>query len=369
MRLIYSREKKINYSLTKRITIFAFLALLIVLSSFSPSFKPEIKAHENDDEASLSAGDYIAEPEIQEEIQEEIQGEIQGLNNTTIKLTAPEVLPVGEPLYVSVSLFGYKEGIGGLLTWYVNDEPVTEHIIITGVEIPEFNHVIEYNRIMDETIVIKASIRHTTLLNEIHKIEAEKTIIIENYDISHWNQLDLQRVLGLVTSRYNGDFTLEWAENNDLEVFEKELYVNAKRYTSETEYLIWVNRDFQRVNIFKGTGRANEWELYEAFIISTSLWLNSTPRGVTTIPSRTTVGWAFPEEGYRVEPVVRFWPEQSSQSGQSFAFHSRPLDIRTREVIDARIGVPASSGCIRMYCDDAWWIYDNVPDHTTVVVY
>jgi hypothetical protein len=344
-------------SLTKRITIFAFLALLIALSSFSPSYKPDNKTHEGEDDTL---------PSVQDQIEEPIK---QGLSSAAVELIAPEILPAGEPLYIDIALASYEEGIECLLVWYINNEPVKEYRIVTGNEIPGLSHTIEYSRIMDEAINIKASIHHTTALNESQKIEAEKTIIIENYDISHWNELETPRVLNMVTSRYNGDHTLEWAENNDYDVFEKELYVNAKGYTSRTEYLVWVNRCFQRANIFKGTGQANEWELYEVFIISTSLWLNSTPRGVTTIPSRTSAGWSFPEEGYRVEPVVRFWPERSSQNGQSFAFHSRPLDLRTREVVDARIGIPASSGCIRMFCEDAWWLYNNVPDHTTVVVY
>jgi hypothetical protein len=344
-------------SLTKRITVFAILALLIALSSFSPSFKPDNKSHESEDKDLLSVSDNTAE----------LTG--QGLNLAKIELIAPEVLPVGEPLYINVILSGYEEGTICRLTWYVNNVPVKEFLIAAGAEIPRFYHAIEYNRIMEETVEIRASIYHTSILNESHKIEAEKTITIENYDISHWNDLETQRVLSMVTSRYNGDHTFEWALNNDYEVYEKEIFVNARGYISETEYLVWVNRCFQRANIFKGTGRANEWELYEVFIISTSLWLNSTPRGVTEIPSRTASGWVFPELGYRVEPVVRFWPERSSQNGQSFAFHSRPLDIRTREVIDERIGIPASSGCIRMFCDDAWWLYNNVPDRSTVVIY
>jgi hypothetical protein len=347
--------------LTNRITILVFLALLMTMTSFSPSYRSTDKAHDSEDDALLrkasSTHEHVAEHNE------------QGLSNATVELIAPEVLPVGEPLYINVALAGYEKGLECLLTWYVNDEPVKEERIVTGTEIPGFNHEIEYSRIMEETIDIKVSIHHTTMLSELQIIEAEKTIVIENHDISHWNELETQRVLSMVTSRYNGDFTLEWAENNDYEVFEKELYINAKGYTSETEYLIWVNRCFQRVNVFTGTGRSGEWELHEVFIISTSLWLNSTPRGTTTIPSRTSAGWVFPEAGYRVEPVVRFWPERSSEQGQSFAFHSRPLDIRTREIVDDRIGVPASSGCIRMYCDDAWWIYNNIPDHTTVVIY
>ena len=324
-------------------------------------------AHESEGEdetlllTATSAYDYI------EELNE--QGISQGLNYTTIELIAPGFLPLGEPLYINVALAGYEEGLECLLTWYINDEPVKEDQIVTGTEIAGFNHNIVYSRLMEETIDIKVSLQYTTMLNESDKIEAEKTIIIENYDIEHWKEVETPRVLNMVDSRYNGDFTLEWALNNDYDVFEKELYVNANGYTSRTEYLIWVNRCFQRANIFIGTGQANEWELYEVFIISTGGWINSTPRGVTTIPSRTSVGWVFPELGYRVEPVVRFWPERSSPLGSSYAFHSRPLDINTREIVDDRIGIPASTGCIRMYCDDAWWLYHNIPDHTTVVIY
>jgi len=328
---------------------------------------PDNMTHNNDDEALPDNAKSTDDDDDNDD--DTAAFTIQGMYNATIELIAPEFLPVGEPLYINVALARYEEGLECLLIWYVNNEPVKESRIITGEIIPRFHHVIEYSSTMEETIKIKASIHHTTMTSLLQIMAEEKTIRIENYDASHWRELEIQRVFGLVTSRYNGDFTLEWAENNDLEAFEKELYVNAKRYTSETEFLIWVNRDFQRVNVFTGTGRANEWELYETFIISTSLWLNSTPRGVTTIPSRTSAGWAFPEEGYRVEPVVRFWPERSSAQGQSFAFHSRPLHIRTREVVDDRIGVPASSGCIRMYCDDAWWLYHNIPDHTTVVIY
>ena len=222
---------------------------------------------------------------------------------------------------------------------------------------------------MEESIDVKASLQFTTLSGDVHEIEAEKTIIIENYDIEHWKRIEAPRVLSIVESKYSGDFTLEWAENNDFDVFDKELFVNHKGYTSKTEYLIWVNRDYQRANVFIGTGKAGEWELHEVFIISTGLWVNTTPRGVTTIPSRNAAGWVFVETNTRVEPVVRFYPEQSSPQGSSYAFHSRPLDIQTREVADARIGVPASNGCIRMYCEDVWWVYHNIPDHTTVVIY
>ena len=353
-----------------RITIIAVLVVLVLMSSFSKDYTINHKACESDDLLHTEEIDHDQNADLQatEEYEDSLLPE-PGLSFTKIELVAPGFLPAGEPLIINISLTGYEEGLDCLLIWYVNDEPLEEYRIVTGTEIPGFLHTIKYSRIMEESIDIKVSLQHTTTMNESHIVEAEKTIVIENYSIEHWKEVETPRVLNMVKSRYNGDFTLEWALENDYDDFDKELYINANGYTSETEYLLWVNRDYQRANIFVGTGEANEWELHKVFIISTGGWINSTPRGVTTIPSRTAEGWVFPELGYRVEPVVRFWPARSSPEGSSYAFHSRPLDMQTREVIDDRIGVPASSGCIRMYCDDAWWIFDNIPDHTTVVVY
>jgi len=362
--------------LTNKTTVLLLLLMLLVLmSSFSNDFVINDKPNEfeNEDISDITTPDHddIENDESNDENEDDHDSLINrpGLKETVIELIAPAILPVGEPLEINIALTGYEVGIGCLLSWYVNGEIAKEDRIITGSEIPGFTHTVEYSRIMDESVDIKVSLKHTTLLNELHEIETEKTIIIENYDISHWKKIETPRVLNMVQSLYNGNFTLEWALENDFDAFDKELYVNAKGYTSRTEYLLWINRDFQRVNVFVGTGAANEWELLEVFIISTGGWVNSTPRGVTTIPSRNAAGWIFIEQDYRVEPVVRFWPEQSSPEGSSYAFHSRPLDIQTKEVKDERIGFPASSGCIRMYCEDAWWIYDNIPDHTTVVVY
>ena len=348
------------------------MIMLLAMSSFSNDYGFYHNSYKDDDllRNAIFDNDNADDSDIDDsEASQDVLMNDPGLNNTTIELIAPEILPVGEPLFINIVLKGNEENLNCILIWYVNNEPVKDERINTSNDIPGFNHKIEYSRIMDESIDIKVSLQYITTLNEMHIIEAEKTVIIENYDISYWKEVETERVLGMVKSLYNGDFTLEWAMENDYDVFEKELYINANGYTSETEYLIWVNRCFQRANIFIGTGQANEWELYKVFFICTGGWINSTPRGVTTIPSRSAAGWVFSDSGYRVEPVVRFWPERSSPLGSSFAFHSRPLDIQTGEVVDERIGVPASSGCIRMYCDDVWWIFENIPDHTTVVVY
>ena len=296
-------KNMIHFFLRNRITIFAVLVVLVLISSFSNDYIIN-KSYEDDDllRAEAYYHDQNSETQATEKYEDSLLAD-PGLKFTTIELIAPGFLPVGEPLHISAALSGYDEGLVCLLVWYINDEPVEEYRMLTGTEIPGFIHKIKYSRIMEESIDIKVSLQYTTILNELQIIETEKTIIIENYSIDHWKEVETPRVLGMVNSRYNGDFTLEWALEHDYDDFDKELYINANGYTSTTEYLIWVNRCYQRANVFIGTGEANEWKLHKVFIIATGEWLNSTPRGVTSIPSRTTVGWAFPEEGYRVEPV------------------------------------------------------------------
>ena len=165
-----------------------------------------------------------------------------------------------------------------------------------------------------------------------------------------------ERVLELVTPDYLGDYTTEWAETHDYEPFEKEIWVNAKGYESDTQYLIWVNQSHQRTNVFEGS--QGSWKLIYEWVVGCGRGSN-TPQGVF----KTTwnqVGWFTYD--YDVRPVVRF-------KGGGYAFHSRLYYPGTDILKEPDIGYPISAGCIRMYDENIQWIYDNVPSGTTVVVY
>ncbi|MBC7959256.1 MAG: L,D-transpeptidase [Vallitaleaceae bacterium] len=60
---------------------------------------------------------------------------------------------------------------------------------------------------------------------------------------------------------------------------------------------------------------------------------------------------------------VRFYEE--------YLFHSVPVDkeFNIIEAEKAKIGSPASHGCIRLLEEDAKWFYENVPDDTLVVIH
>lgn len=168
-----------------------------------------------------------------------------------------------------------------------------------------------------------------------------------------------ERVLALVSSVYQGNFTLKWAEEHDYEDFEKEVFVNVKGYTSDTDYLIWVNLAMQRVNIFEGS--KENWKLMRSSIVGTGATRSQTPVGVYYTTYKQEAGWTT--STYTCRPVVGFY------KGTGYAFHSRLYYPRTSTLTDAQIGYPVSHGCVRMYDEDVWYIYNSIPLGTTVVVY
>lgn len=173
------------------------------------------------------------------------------------------------------------------------------------------------------------------------------------------NQAEEARVLKLVTLGYTGNYTLKWAQEHDYETFEKETWVNAKDFTSNTEYLIWINLSMQRVNIFSGS--KGDWTLCRSSIVGTGAPGRGTPVGTYKTTYKSWAGWTT--STYTVKPVVGF------KENTGYAFHSRLYYPGTTKLSDSSIGYPVSHGCVRMYDEDVLYIYNNIPIGTTVVVY
>ncbi len=158
------------------------------------------------------------------------------------------------------------------------------------------------------------------------------------------------------SSTYSGNYTQSY--NVDYSDSAKEAYVNNKGYSSSTGYLVWVSLACQKVYVF--TGSQYNWTLVKTFICGSGKSSSPTPVGVTYITYRQT-GWYT--SSYTVAPVVRFYP------GTGYAFHSRLYYPGTSTLKDASIGYPCSHGCIRMLTEDVTYIYNNIPNNTTVVIY
>lgn len=173
------------------------------------------------------------------------------------------------------------------------------------------------------------------------------------------SQEEIDRVLDMVSYRYVGNYTLQWAQQHDYSEDEKEIWVNAKNYSSKTDFLIWVNLSMQRVNIFKGT--QGEWELIRSSIVGTGAPGSGTPVGVYYTTYKQAAGWTT--GSYTCKPVVGF------KVNTGYAFHSRLYYPNSSKLKDPSIGFPVSAGCVRMYDEDIQYIFDNIPLNTTVVVH
>jgi len=349
-----------------------YVVLSLIVLLFSASWFSKVPGSHDDRQGSAATHEVPPAPAPQEPVpdddvngkneedQPDVTNEADQLRDEAfIELSIPDFLPLYSTLVCEVSAENITPGADGVLIWYMDGKVLLEEWVITGTDLPGIRHDFEYNHATPETVELKAKLLYTLEQGGLGEIVSEKTVKLENHDKAYWIEQEAPRVLATVSDMYKGDFTLEWAHNNDYDAFDKEVFVNAKGYQSKTEFLIWVNRSHQRANLFKGS--AGEWELFEVFIVGTGAPGKGTKRGVTYIPSRSAVGWEF--GSYTVRPVVRFWP------GERYAFHSRILHPRTLEVTDASIGFPVSLGCVRMYDEDVWYIYDNIPDGTTVVIH
>lgn len=133
----------------------------------------------------------------------------------------------------------------------------------------------------------------------------------------------------------------------------KEEYINSKHYSSPTKYFIWISQYTTRVNIFKGS--QGKWKLVKTFPCVVGSWKNRTPSGLRRILKKQSSG----DYG---GPFIYF------SLGETGTMEN-PDGARFHNLVDNRIGVAASHGCCRIRLDDLWYIYNNCPVNTPVLVY
>lgn len=119
----------------------------------------------------------------------------------------------------------------------------------------------------------------------------------------------------------------------------KEAFVNYKKYSSKTDYLIWISQYTLEVSVFKGS--RGKWELVRSMPCVIGTLYNSTPQGVYKIYARD---YAYGG------PRLYFCSAN--------AFHMR---------VNSTSRGAASHGCIRLGADDLYFIANNCPIGTTVV--
>ncbi len=140
----------------------------------------------------------------------------------------------------------------------------------------------------------------------------------------------------------------------------KNEYIKANQYASATKYLILLNQGEHTVYIFKG--KQYNWEKIATYPCCVGAVSTPTPVGVFSIGSRGT--YFVTHSGN-----AKCW--YFTQIYYSILFHSQIYDLQNAPVrlLDGRMGVSCSLGCVRLHLSNALWIYNNIPRGTKVVVY
>jgi len=138
----------------------------------------------------------------------------------------------------------------------------------------------------------------------------------------------------------------------------KENYVNERGCKSNTKYLVWISQYTQRVNVFKGS--KGKWKLYKTMHCATGVIdsrYSPTPRGTFKVYKKAN----------SVKRNTWYCNTWTYFNGGT-AMHTRTKKYGGGYK-NATMGKPVSNGCVRMYDNDAKWIYKNIPKGTTVVSY
>lgn len=287
-----------------------------------------------------------------------------GLTGVTLSMGVPDKVKPGGSLVTQVTFQGVTEPKICSAQWYKNGKPMENYrndsFELTADAVSRITTYFTFTKDMDTSVTMGFKLTYENpSTGEIEERYVEKTVPIENYSDEWYYQRDVNRVLNLVSSTYRGNYTMSYAVNNDYKPYEKEVWVNAKGYSSKTQYLVWINRAYQHVNVFQGS--KGNWKLIKSFLVGTGAASTPTPTGLTTVSYKSAGGWTT--STYTVRPVVGFYP------GTGYAFHSRLCYPGTDTEYDFSAGYPVSHGCVRMYKNDIKWIYNNIPVGTTVAIY
>ena len=136
----------------------------------------------------------------------------------------------------------------------------------------------------------------------------------------------------------------------------EEKFINSQSAVSKTDFYIYVDTNKLTVSIFNGS--LNNWTLVKS--IRCSMGKSSTP----TVKGKFSIG----NKGLSFTADSGVVCKYYSQFYGNYLFHSVLYDSKGNNIVDGRLGMKISHGCIRLATEDAKYIYENIPSGTTVWV-
>ena len=134
------------------------------------------------------------------------------------------------------------------------------------------------------------------------------------------------------------------------------MITKAQAYSSATNWLILVDTRLNKVGVYQGA--AGNWREIYYWSCTTGAASTPTVKGQFTVKAK---GLAF-GSGYTCWYYTQFYGD--------YLFHSVLYSPGSKStILDGRLGINASHGCVRLAIENAKWIYDNIPAGTKVVIY
>lgn len=148
-------------------------------------------------------------------------------------------------------------------------------------------------------------------------------------------------------------------EGYDFTYFDTDMlrFVNDNNIKSPTVNLITTNLKNKQTFVFEKDDNQN-WVLLYQWVSTIGKPSTPTIKGTFYVNGRKPY---FGSDTYRVKYATRI--------RGSYYYHSVLFDAQGNEIIDDRLGMALSHGCVRLAVENAQWIYDNILDSTTIIIY
>lgn len=134
--------------------------------------------------------------------------------------------------------------------------------------------------------------------------------------------------------------------------------LNTFDINSSTHHLLLISMKDQTAYIFNGS--LNNWILEKEFLYSTELPGTETPKGIFTCGFRGD--WFFLEKFNKESKYY-------IHINDCYNIHSVPFYDNQATVAEDILCEPSSHGCVRLSVEDSKWIYENVKDGSTIIIY
>lgn len=238
----------------------------------------------------------------------------------------------------------------------------------------------------------KAKMNYAVTVDGV-KIPAGKTVTVTDLGTSTSKITYDSKTLKIPTASFTPEsFVVKPSAAYSPEVAEN--FVNIRGYQSPTDYLVWINTYTQQLYVFRGsqynwkyvkhtpccTGKIEKptrlgvWQLYagskKPVVFFTTVSGKAIQGGFWGI--RTGGGGYIHSWLYNITDIVDFDWEEERIRALTVPESSLPTTLAQGKHMQwngENFSYPSSSGCMRVTIAFAKWLYDNVPESTTNVIY